>query len=84
MNGKVWPYLEVEPRKYRFRILNASNTRNYELSLDSGQSFYQIGSDGGLLEKPVKMKTINMHPAERVDVIIDFSHYEGGEIVFNK
>ncbi|MFA8439092.1 multicopper oxidase family protein [Pueribacillus sp. YX66] len=81
VNGKVWPYLEVEPRKYRFRFLNASNTRNFELSLDSGQSFYQIGSDGGLLEKPVKMKTINMHPAERVDVIIDFSRYEGGEII---
>ena len=49
VNGKVWPYLDVEARKYRFRILNGSNSRTYRLALDSGQSFYQIGTDGGLL-----------------------------------
>lgn len=47
VNGKVWPYLEVEPRKYRFRVINASNTRTYNLSLDNGGEFIQIGSDGG-------------------------------------
>ncbi|PWA06277.1 copper oxidase [Pueribacillus theae] len=81
VNGKVWPYLEVEPRKYRFRILNASNTRNFTLSLDSGQPFYQIGSDGGLFSKPVKVESIDMHPAERVDIIVDFSRYKGEEII---
>ncbi|MDL4843002.1 multicopper oxidase family protein [Aquibacillus rhizosphaerae] len=81
VNGKVWPYLEVEPRKYRFRILNASNTRGYQLSIDSGQSFYQIGSDGGLLSKTVKMNTIQMEPSERIDVIIDFSKQEGKNII---
>ena len=47
VNGKVWPYLEVEPRKYRFRILNGSNSRFYRLRLNSGQNFVQIGTDGG-------------------------------------
>jgi len=77
VNGKVWPYLEVEPRKYRFRILNASNTRGYQLYLDSEQPLYQIGSDGGLMPKTVKMNKITIEPAERVDLIIDFSKYKG-------
>jgi spore coat protein A, manganese oxidase len=81
VNGKVWPYLEVEPRKYRFRILNASNTRSYQLQLDSNLSFYQIGTDGGLMRRPVKLKTIPMLPAERIDVIIDFSNMKGKELI---
>ncbi|MEN1967121.1 multicopper oxidase [Lentibacillus sp. N15] len=80
VNGMVWPYLKVEPRKYRFRILNASNTRAYQLYLDSGQSFYQIGSDGGLMQKTVSINKIAMEPAERVDFIIDFSKYKGKTI----
>ncbi|GAE24845.1 spore coat protein A [Halalkalibacter wakoensis JCM 9140] len=81
VNGKVWPYLEVEPRKYRFRILNGSNTRSYQLHLDSNQEVYQIGSDGGLLEKPVQMNKIPIESSERIDVIIDFSQCDGDEIV---
>lgn len=73
VNGKVWPYLEVEQRMYRFRMLNASNERFYRMKLDSGQPFVQIGSDGGLLERPVEMTEITLGPAERADVIIDFS-----------
>ncbi|TVY04332.1 multicopper oxidase family protein [Cohnella terricola] len=80
VNGKIWPYLNVEPRKYRFRILNASNARFYNLKLSSGQYFYQIGSDGGLLKKPVKVKQILIGPAERVDVIVDFSKMTGKKI----
>lgn len=81
VNGKVWPYLRVEPRKYRFRLLNASNTRDYEFSLDSGQVFYQIGTDGGLLPRPVEMEKITLFPAERADVIIDFSEFQGEDVV---
>ncbi|ARF14345.1 copper oxidase [Sporosarcina ureae] len=73
VNGKVWPYLEVEPRKYRFRILNASNERFYKMNLSNGQKIIQIGSDGGLLETPVYMDELTIAPAERMDVIIDFS-----------
>jgi spore coat protein A len=72
VNGKVWPVLEVEPRKYRFRILNASNARFYRLSLDSRQPFVQIGSDGGFLNAPVTLPRLLLSPAERADVVVDF------------
>ncbi|OEH94196.1 multicopper oxidase family protein [Bacillus solimangrovi] len=75
VNGKVWPYFEVEPRKYRFRILNGSNARFYNLSLSSGQPFYQIGTDQGLLQQPVIVSELLLSPAERADIIIDFSEY---------
>lgn len=73
VNGKVWPFLTVQQRKYRFRILNASNERFYRMSLSSGQPFIQIGSDGGLLESPVELQQITIGPSERLDVIINFS-----------
>jgi spore coat protein A len=81
VNGKVWPYLEVEPRKYRFRILNGANARFYRLSLDSGQFFYQIGTDSGFLEHPVAVTSLLIAPAERVDVVIDFSNLKGKSII---
>ncbi|MCM3586739.1 multicopper oxidase [Mesobacillus maritimus] len=80
VNGKVWPYLKVEPRKYRFRLLNASNTRSYTLYLDPGLPFYQIGTDGGLLAKTVKINQIEMTPGERIDLILDFTHFKGKTI----
>jgi spore coat protein A len=80
VNGKVWPFFNVEPRKYRFRILNASNARFYRFKLSSGQPFFQIGTDGGLLEKPVKVTEILLAPAERADVIVDFSNFAGKNI----
>src|SRR5699024_6259192 len=83
VNGKVWPYLEVEPRKYRFRILNSSNTRAYRLQLDNGDLLHQIGSDGGLLRRRVDMEVIGLQPAERIDVILDFSKAAGQTIGLN-
>jgi spore coat protein A, manganese oxidase len=83
VNGKVWPYLEVEPRKYRFRILNGSNSRFYSLHLSSGQSFTQIGSEGGLLPEPVTFTELLIAPGERADVIVDFAGYAGQSIVLN-
>lgn len=80
VNGKIWPYLEVEPRKYRFRILNGSNARFYELGLSNGENFMQIGTDGGLLKSSVEVNKMLISPAERADVIIDFSK-SGGEHV---
>ncbi len=85
VNGKVWPYLEVEPRKYRFRMLNGSNDRFYSLGLKvrDGETppWMQIGTDGGLLEKPVKLDRLIIAPAERADVIIDFSGCKDSEII---
>ncbi len=81
VNGKAWPYMEVEPRTYRFRILNASNTRTFSLSLNNGGKFIQIGSDGGLLPRSVKTQSISLAPAERYDVLIDFSAFDGEHII---
>lgn len=72
VNGKTWPYLNVQPRKYRLRLLNGSDSRFYDLKIP-GVNFYQIGSDGGLLEAPLKRNTITIGPGERIDVIVDFS-----------
>ncbi|MEG0772623.1 multicopper oxidase [Clostridium sp.] len=80
VNGKLWPYLEVEPRKYRFRILNASNLRAYGISLSNGGTFHQIGTELGLLHHPVEINSFVLEPAERIDVIIDFSKFEEKEI----
>lgn len=82
VNGKTWPKLNVEQRAYRFRILNASNSRFYNLKLSNKQCMIQIGSDGGYLCEPVQVENILIAPAERVDVIIDFSKCPlGTEIV---
>jgi len=90
VNGKVTPFLEVEPRKYRFRILNAANSRFYHLRLfNAGESgkvlnetfdvpaFQQIGTDGGLLPAPLELRYLLMGPAERFDIVIDFAGLEG-------
>ncbi len=83
VNGKVTPYLDVQPRKYRFRVLNASNGRFYHLSLSSGQPFHQIGTDQGLLPAPIEVRDFVLAPGERVDLIIDFSDQLGEQIVLN-
>jgi FtsP/CotA-like multicopper oxidase with cupredoxin domain len=81
VNGRPTPYLKVANRKYRFRILNASHTRGYELALDSGAPLIQIGSDQGLLPAPHAAGSIPLWPAERADVVIDFSAYPVGTSV---
>lgn len=73
VNGRVWPNFNVERRQYRFRILNGSGTRTYNLKLSNDQSFIQIGSDGGLLPYPVTLNEILITPGERADILIDFS-----------
>lgn len=83
VNGRIFPYLDVEPRKYRFRILNAANTRFFHLSLSNGQKFHVIGSDQGLLSAPVALDKIMLAPAERADIVIDFSGQGGDRIVLN-
>ena len=87
VNGVPWPRIEVANVRYRFRILNASNSRRYELELNpkgAGGEFIQIGSDGGLLSAPLVHRTIPIAPAERFDIIIDFSAYPVGSKVILK
>jgi spore coat protein A, manganese oxidase len=81
MNGKITPYLEVEPRPYRFRIVNASNARFYYLALSDNSPLQQIGSDQGLLAHPISQPSIMMAPAERADVMIDFSKLAGKTVL---
>ena len=78
VNGKVWPYLNVKRGKYRFRLLNGSNSRVYTLSLSNGATFHQIGTDGGLLPAPIATTSVTFLPGERADVVIDFSSYAAG------
>jgi spore coat protein A, manganese oxidase len=80
VNGKVWPYLNVEPRMYRFRILNGCNARIVNLDL-SGSDFWQIGADGGMWDRPVRTRRLVMAPAERADVIVDFRRFAGQTLV---
>jgi len=85
VNGAPWPKLEVASAKYRLRILNASNARRYDLALRISSRavlpFVQIGSDGGLLAQPLTHHTIRISPAERFDVIVDFSQLPLGSKV---
>jgi len=85
VNGAPWPYMNVSRVRYRFRVLNASNARRYRLVLDppppEGYSFTQIGSDVGLLESPVRLHKLEIAPAERYDLIVDFSAYQSGDVI---
>lgn len=76
-NGKLYPYFEVEPRKYRFRLINVANTSFFDLSLSHEQPFQQIATDQGLLPRPLERARIELYPAERADVVVDFSKWAG-------
>ena len=78
VNAKIWPFVDVEPRRYRLRIVNGSQSRFYNLQFaeeNSGRPlpFTQIGAEGGLLREPVPMTGLLIAPGERADVIIDFA-----------
>ena len=81
VNGVAWPVLDVEPRKYRFRVLNGSDSRVYDMRLSNGAPFIQIGSDLGLLNAPAPLAVLSVAPGERADVIIDFSRMNGQTII---
>jgi spore coat protein A len=81
MNGKITPYLEVEPRPYRFRMVNGSNSRFYYIALSDDSPLQQIGSDQGLLPQPVSKQSITVAPAERADVVIDFGRFAGKTVL---
>jgi FtsP/CotA-like multicopper oxidase with cupredoxin domain len=72
VNGRAQPRLKVQRKKYRFRILNGSNARFYELRLSNGASFLQLSNDGWLLPQAVVRPTLLMASANRADVIVDF------------
>ena len=81
VNGVAWPKLDVEPRTYRFRLLNGSDSRFYNLDLPGELKFHVIGSDNGLLDgAAVPVDELPIGPGERYDVIVDFKGLEGQAI----
>ncbi|MCF0095602.1 multicopper oxidase family protein [Micromonospora sp. MH99] len=87
VNGRTWPSLTVQRRRYRFRLLNASNNRFLLLSVAAHATarparpvlpIWQIGSDGGFLPEPVSHERVGLGPAQRVDVIVDFTDVPAG------
>ncbi|MFB7918867.1 multicopper oxidase family protein [Streptomyces sp. NPDC056061] len=87
-NGRTWPFLRVEPRRYRFRLLNGCNSRYLILKIVSrplahrpaqaALPFWQIGSEGGFLPSPVRLDHLLIAPAERADVIVDLTSVPAG------
>ncbi|WP_353951234.1 multicopper oxidase family protein [Knoellia sp. S7-12] len=81
VNGRPWPVMKVERRKYRFRILNASISRSYRLRLDSGEPLVVIGTDAGLTAAPQPVTSLPHSNGERYEVVIDFAKYAIGRRV---
>ena len=81
VNGNTWPYLEVEARRYRFRLLNGTQGRFLILKADQPLTFWQIGAEGGFLPEPAPLDQLLMAPAERADVIVDFSSFSPGDVI---
>jgi FtsP/CotA-like multicopper oxidase with cupredoxin domain len=87
VNGKIQPFFEVEPRRYRFRVLNSGPSRWYQVFLtDRGSNtqipFWMISNDGNLLPKPLNVRSITLAVAERQDIIIDFRAWAGKTLYF--
>lgn len=92
VNGAIYPYLNVEPRPYRLRVLNGSNSRFFQLYLNLASrptdipslvTFHQIGTDGGFLASPVALNRLLLGPAERADLIVDFTGHEGKTVTLS-
>ncbi|WP_258574855.1 multicopper oxidase family protein [Streptomyces shenzhenensis] len=80
VNGKAWPHLDVEPRQYRLRLLNGSNSRFYRLSAGGSWPFpvTQIATEDGFLYRPLPLdKPVVISPGERVDLVADFRGLRG-------
>jgi spore coat protein A len=85
VNGKAWPKMNVEAKRYRFHLLNGSDSRFYTMSVTtpgaaglSAMPIWQIGTDDGLLNAPVKGPALTIGPGERADVILDFTKFKPG------
>jgi len=79
-NGKLFPYFDVEPRRYRLRLVNVANASFFDLSLSNELPFHQVGTDQGLLSAPLERAQIDLYPAERIDVVVDFSEFAGKKV----
>jgi len=82
VNGVIKPYLDLEAKQIRFRILNGSNARIYRFAFASGRSFKQIATDNAFLESPVELTQLVLSPAERAEIVVDFSANKGMTDIF--
>jgi spore coat protein A, manganese oxidase len=96
VNGTIWPKMDVEPRHYRIRLLNGSDSRFYVLRLRAAPAgatdlaeagdplaFYQIGTDNGLLPRPVSIEQLILGPGERADLVLNFSDVVGNRVILD-
>jgi FtsP/CotA-like multicopper oxidase with cupredoxin domain len=81
VNGVVQPYFEVAARRYRLRLLNAANFTSYNFALSSGDEMVQVATESGLLPAPLRRRQILLGPAERAEVVVDFSGKLGQQLV---
>ncbi len=80
VNGKLLPYHEVEPRRYRLRLMNGSNGRFYRFALSNRAPFHVIANDQGLLPAPVAARRLPLAPAERAEIVVDFAPFAGSNL----
>lgn len=73
VNGTYNPYLNVPSQVVRFRVLNGSSSRSYNLGLSNNQNFYQIATDGGLLDSTLMLTRLVLSPGERAEILVDFT-----------
>jgi spore coat protein A len=81
VNGRLFPFADVQPAPYRLRFINACNGRFLHLSMAGGMPFQQVAGDQGLLDRPVQVARIDLLSAERADVVLDFSRHAGQRLV---
>ncbi|HEY6730554.1 MAG TPA: multicopper oxidase family protein [Solirubrobacterales bacterium] len=80
VNGAFMPYHRVDPCRYRLRLLNISSFRSYNFQLSNGAPMVQIGTESGLMPKPLRRREILLGPGERVEVIVDFAGMAGESV----
>ncbi len=83
VNGTLHPYFNAPSQVVRFRLLNGSSLRTYDFGFSNGQIFYQIATDGGLLDTPIIMTRLVLSPGERAEILLNFSGLSG-QTVFLK
>ncbi len=80
VNATIDPYLDVPAQVVRLRLLNGSSMRVFNIGLSGNKTFYQIGSDGGLLAAPVSLTRIMLSPGERAEILVDLTNMDGQTI----
>jgi FtsP/CotA-like multicopper oxidase with cupredoxin domain len=81
-NGAIEPFIDLEAKEIRFRILNGANASVYELGFEDGRVFYQIATDNSFLERPVPLSRLKLSPGERAEIVVDLSGEKGNTLYF--